>query len=82
MSQYPNEYCNFGRQLFKIATPQPVFDYMLEENMKNHYMLNENVAERSVSGGRQNQSKKFALICDIGIRKHWRGFKILASKFL
>lgn len=80
---------NFGRQLFKIATTQLVFDYMLNESMKKHYMLNENIAEYSISEVKQNKSKKFTPNCNIEIKKHWKellafqsfGFKVFPNIF-
>lgn len=69
MSQYLDVCCNFGRQLFKIATQQPIFDYVLNENMKKHYMLKKNIAEYSISEAKQ---KKFTPNCDTEIKKRWK----------
>lgn len=52
-------------------------------------MLNENIAEYSISEAKQNQSKKFTPKCDIEIKKHWKellsfqsfGFKVFPNLF-
>lgn len=59
---------------------------MLNENVKKHYTLKENIAEYSISEAKQ---KKSTPNCDTEIKKHWKkllffqnfGFKVFPNIF-